>query len=112
MPFTMYAKDISTMHFAFDEIGHWSVKDMLVTENKALTRVFQAKHIPRSLWNSCDQTLQFNFVLTHIPGVGNPAIAYFSRLEERPEERVHMKWNDSIAVYHIEIDIASNIEGT
>ena len=78
-----------------------------MTDNKALTRFFQAKHIPPSLWNFCDQTLQFKFLLTHIPGVENPAADYLSRLEIRPEERVHLKLHYSIPVHHIEIDIAS-----
>ena len=99
------------MHFAFDEFGHilWGAKKpkIVMTDNKALTRFFQAKHTPPSLWNFCDQTLQFNFILAHVPGVENPAADYFSRLEIRPEERVHLKLTDSIPVHLIEIEIAS-----
>ena len=99
------------MHFAFDEFGHilWGAKKPIIvmTDNKALTRFFQAKHIPPSLWNFCDQTLQFNFILAHVPGVENSAADYLSRLEIRPEERVHLKLTDSIPVHHIEIEIAS-----
>ena len=56
-----------------------------MTDNKALTRFFQAKHTSPSLWNFCDQTLQFNFILTIIPGVENLAADYLSRLEIGPE---------------------------
>ena len=108
MSITMYAKEFLAMHFAFDEFGHilWGAKKPIIvmTDNKALTRFFQAKHISPSLWNFCDQTLQFNFILAHIPGVENPAADYLSI---RPEERVHLKLNDSIPVHHIEIEIAS-----
>ena len=111
MSLTMYAKEFLAMHFAFDEFGHilWGAKKPIIvmTDNKALTRFFQAKHIPPSLWNFCDQTLQFNFILAHVPGVENLAANYLSRLEIRPEERVHLKLTDSIPVHHIEIEIVS-----
>ena len=65
MLLTMYVKEFLAMHFAFDEFGHilWGAKKPIIvmTDDKALTRFFQAKHIPPSLWNFCDQTLQFNF---------------------------------------------------
>ena len=52
MELTMYAKEFLTMHFAFDNFGHFLLgaqKPILViTDNKALTRFFQAKHIPPS----------------------------------------------------------------
>ena len=111
MSLTMYAKEFLAMHFAFDEFGHilWGAKKPIIvmTDNKALTRFFQAKHIPPSLWNFCDQTLQFNFLLAHVPGVENPAADYLSRLEIRPEDRVHLKLTDTIPIHRIEIDIAS-----
>ena len=78
-----------------------------MTDNRALTRLFQAKHIPPSLWNFCDQTLRFNFIVAHVPGVENPAADYLSRLEVRPEDRVHLKLTDTIPIHRIEVDIAS-----
>ena len=54
---------------------------IVVTDNKALTRFFQAKRLPMSLWNFCYQTLQFSFVLAHVPGVEKPAADNLSRLE-------------------------------
>ena len=83
------------LHFAFDEFGHvlYGAKKPIIvkTESKALTRFFQTEHIPPSLWNFCDQTLQFKFILAHVPGVENPASDYLFRLEIQPEERVHLK---------------------
>ena len=73
MSLTMYAKEFLAMHFAFDEFAHilWGVKKptIVMTDNKALTRFFQSKRIPPKLWNHCDQALQFDFVLAHVPGV-------------------------------------------
>ena len=78
-----------------------------MTDNKALTRFFQLKRIPPKLWNHCDQALQFDFVLTHVPGVENPAADYLSRININPEDRIHLKLNDQIPVHHIEIDLAA-----
>ena len=112
MSLTMYAKEFLAMHFAFDEFGHilWGVKKPIIvmTDNKALTRFFQAKQIPpKTIWNFCDQTLQFNFILAHVPGVENPAADYLSRLDIAPSDRIHLKLKDTIPVHHIEIDLAS-----
>ena len=78
MSLTMYAKEFLAMHFAFDEFAHilWGVKKptIVTTDNKALTRFFQSKRILPKLWNHCDQELQFDFVLAHVPGVENPGI--------------------------------------
>ena len=84
MSLTMYAKNFLAIHFAFDELGHilWGAKKPItvMTDNKALTRFFQAKQILPSLWIFCDQTLQFTFSLAHVPGVENPAADFLSRL--------------------------------
>ena len=73
-----------------------------------LTRFFfTPKHIPPSLWNICDQTLQFTFVLAHGSGVENQVAVYMLRLEFRPEDRLHPKLPGSIPVFRVEIDIAS-----
>ena len=55
----------------------------------------------------CDLPLQFNFVLAPVPGVENPGADYLSRLEIRPEDRIHLKLIDAIPVFQVEIDIAS-----
>ena len=102
MSLTMYAKEFLVMHFAFDEFAHilWRVKKptIVMTDNKALTRFFQSKRIPPKLWNYCDQALQFDFVLAHVPGVENPAADYLSRLDINPRDRIHLKLNDEIPV--------------
>ena len=111
MSLTLYAKEFLAMQSAFDKFGYilWGTNKpiIVIRDNKALIRSFHARHIPPSLWNFCDQTLQFNFILAHVPGVENPAVDYLSRLEIRPDERVHLKLTDSIPVHHIEVDIAS-----
>ena len=108
---TMYAKEILAMHFAFDEFAQilWGVKKptIVMTDNKPLTRFFQSKRIPPKPWNYCDQALQFDFVLAHVPGVENPAVDYLSRIDINPEGWVHLKLHDEIRVFKVEIDLAS-----
>ena len=53
-----------------------------------------------------DQALQFNFILAHVPGVENPAADYLSRLDIKPQDRIHLKLHDTIPVQHIEVDLA------
>ena len=111
MSLTMYAKEFLAIHFAFDEFAHilWGVKKptVVMTDNKALTRFFQSKRIPPKLWNYCDQALQFDFVLAHVPDVENPEADNLSRLDKNPRDRIHLKLNDEIPVYKVEIDLAS-----
>ena len=78
-----------------------------MTDNKVLTQFVSAKRIPPSLWSFCDNTLQFSFFLTHVPGNENPAADYFLRLQIRPEDRFPLKLTDFFPVNSIEIDIAS-----
>ena len=66
-----------------------------------------SKRIPLKLWNPCDQALQFDFVLAHVPRVENPASDYLYRLDIKPENRNHLKLNDQIPVLYIEIDMAA-----
>ena len=40
-----------------------------MTDNKLVTRFFQTKAIPPSLWNACDYVLQRNFKIAHIAGL-------------------------------------------
>ena len=78
-----------------------------MNNNKSLTRFFQSKRIPPKLWNYCDQALQFDIVLTHVPSVENPAADYQSRSGITPKDRVPFKLHDEIPVFKVEIDLAS-----
>ena len=108
---TMYVKEFLAMHLAFDEFGHifWGTKKPIkvFTDSKTLTGFFQTKHLPQSVWKFCDQTLQFNLVVAHVPGVENPAAENLSSLEIRIEDRIDLKSADSIPVFQVETEIAS-----
>ena len=74
----------------------WGCKKTIIgmTDDKVLTQFVYAKRIPPSLWSFCDNTLQFSFFLTHVPGNENPAADYFLRLQIRPEDRFPLKLTD------------------
>ena len=80
-----------------------------MTDNKSLTRFFQAKTIPPSLWNYVDRVTAFNIVVTHIPGKANTAADFLSCLETDPNETVELKLTDRIPIREIEIDIKAKL---
>ena len=86
----IYAKEFIAIFFAFKELGHifWETPQpvIILTDNKSVTRFFQTKIIPPTLWNACDYVIQFNFTIAHIPGKNNTAADYLSRLEISPKK--------------------------
>ena len=70
-------------------------------------QLFPVEANPTQAVEHCDQALQFDFVLAHVPGVENPAANYLSRLDINHEDRIHLKLNDHIPVHQIEIDLAA-----
>ena len=85
---------------AFFEFGHilWEVSNPMIvlTDNKSVTRFFQTKAIPPSLWNACDYVLQFNFKVAHIAGSVNTAADILSRLELKVTEKIHLKIREGV----------------
>ena len=79
---SIYAKEFLAIFFAFEEFGHifWGTQKpvIILTDNKSVTRFFQTKIIPPSLWNACDYIIQFNFTIAHTPGKNNTAADYLS----------------------------------
>ena len=76
---------------------------IVLTDNKSVTRFFQTKAIPPSLWNACDYVLQFNFRIAHIACSVNTAADFFSRLELKVTERICLKIREDVQTTPIEI---------
>ena len=78
------------IYFAFKDFGHifWGARKLVIifTDNKAVTRFFQTTIVPPALCNACDDVIQFNFVIPHIPGAQNTAAHYLSHLEADPKD--------------------------
>ena len=64
---------------------------IVLIDNKSVTRFFRTKTIPPSLWKACDYVLQFNFKIAHIAGSVKTAADFFSRLEVKVTEKIHLK---------------------
>ena len=106
---SMYCQEFLSLYFALDTFSHFisgSEKSvLLLTDNKSLTRFFQAETIPPSLSNYVDRVPAFNIVVTHIPGQANAAADFLSRLQLNPNETIELKLTDRIQIREIEIDV-------
>ena len=80
---------------------------IILTDNKSVTRFFQIKIIPPTLWNACDYVIQFNVSIAHIPGKNNTAADYLSRLEISPKEKLILKIREDIPTTPIELHVQS-----
>ena len=61
---------------------------LVLTDNRAVTRFFQTKIIPPTLWNALDHVLSFDIILGHIPGIANLAADYLKDTH-KPEGKTH-----------------------
>ena len=107
-----YAKVFLSIYFAFVEFGHlmWgrTFPVIVFTDNRSVTRFFQAKLIPPALWNACDYVLQSNFVIAHVAGSMNTAADFLSRTEINPAEKLEMSIRNDIQTRAIEVNIQSS----
>ena len=94
---------------AFLEFNHFVWEATIVlTDNKSVTRFFQTKAIPPSLWNACDYVLQFNFEIAHVAGSVNTAADFFSRLELKVTQRIRLKIREDVQTTPIEVATSSS----
>ena len=61
---------------------------IVFTDNRSVTRFFQAKLIPPAHWNAGDYVLQYNFVIAHVAGSMNTAADILSRTEVNTVENL------------------------
>ena len=110
--FSIYAKEFLSIYFAFVEFGHlmWGCTFSVIvfTDNRSVTRSFQAKLIPPALWNACDYVLQYNFVIAHVVGSMNTAVDFLSRTEVNPVEKLEMSIGNDTQTRAIEVNIQSS----
>ena len=109
---SIYSKDFLAVYMAFLEFAHilWetSKPTIVLTDNKSVTRFFQTKAIPPSLWNAPDYVLQFNFKIAHIAGSVNTAADFLSRLELKVTEKIHLKTREVVQTTPIEVSTSSS----
>ena len=78
-----------------------------MTDNMSVTRFFQTKAKPPTLWNACDYVLQFNFHIMLVAGTQNTAADFLSRIELNPKERVELKIREDITIRPIQVNLQS-----
>ena len=109
---SIYSKEFLAIYMAFLEFAHilWetSKTTIVLTDNKSVTRFFQTKAIPPSLWNASDYVLQFNFKIAHIVGSVNTAADFLSRLELKVKEKIHLKIREDVQTTPIEVSTSSS----
>ena len=107
---SIYAKEFSTILLAFKLFGHtfWgTTKQVIVLTHKSVTRFFQPKIVPPTLWNACDYVIQFTFTMTQIPGENNTAADYIYGLQISPKEKVIRRNRTDIPTTPIELHVQS-----
>ena len=111
----IYSKEVLAIYMAFLELAHilWEVSKptIVLKDNKSVTRFFQTKAIPLSLWNACDYALQFNYKTAHIAGSVNTAVDFFSRLQLKVTEKIRFKVQKDIQTTPIELTTSSWLVG-
>ena len=109
---SIYSKEFLAIDMAFFEFAHilWegTKPTFVLTDNKSVTRFFQTKAIPTTLWNACDYLLQFNFKIPHIAGSVNTAADFLSRLELKVTEKIRLKIREDIQTTPIEVTTSSS----
>ena len=111
MKMSIYAKEFLAIFFAFKDFGHicWGTPTpvIIITDNKSVTRFFQTKIIPPTLWNACNYVIQFSFTIAHIPGKNNTAADDLSRLEICLKEKLVLRIREDIPTTPIELNVQS-----
>ena len=109
---SFYSEEFLANYMAFLEFAHilWEATKptIVLTDNKSVTRFFQTKAIPPSLWNACDYVLQCNFKIAHIAGSTNTAADFFSQLELKVTERIRLKLREDVQTTPIEVTTSSS----
>ena len=104
---SIYSKEFKAIYMAFLEFAHllWEATKptIVLKDNKSVTRFFQTKAIPASLWNACDYVLQFNFKKAHIAGSVNTAADFVSRLELKVTDKIRLNIREDAKTMPIDV---------
>ena len=107
-----YCKEFLAINHAIVEYSHilWEITllTLVMTDNRSVTRFFQTKTIPPTIWNACDYVLQFKFHIMHVAGTQNTA-AYFLYRDSTstPKKESKLKIRNDITIRPIQVNIQS-----
>ena len=108
---SIYCKEFHAFYHALLEYSHilWetALPTLVMTDNRSVTRFFQTKAIPPTLWKACDYVLQFIFQIMHVAGTQNTADVFLSRIDLNHKERVELKIKNDITIRPIQVNLQS-----
>ena len=109
---SIYSKEFLAIYMAFLEFAHilWEATKptIVLTGNRSVTRFFQTKAIPPSLWKARDYVLQFNFKIAHIARSVNTAADFLSRLDLKVTEGIRLTIREGVQTTPIEVTTSSS----
>ena len=109
---SIYSKELLAIYLAFHQFAHilWeaSKPTIVLTDDKTVTRSFQTKALPPTLWNACDYVLQFSIKRAHIAGSVNTLAHFLSRLELKVTAKIHLKIPEDVQTTPIEVTTSSS----
>ena len=104
-------KELLALYHAFleysDILRETTLPTLVLTENRSVTRFFQTKTSPPTLWNACDYVLHFKFRIIQVAGLQNITADFLSWLKLTPKEKVQLKLRDDILTAPIEVNLQS-----
>ena len=107
----IYCKEFLAMYHAFLEYSQilWetNLPTLVMTDIRSVTRFFQTKAIPPTLWNACDYVLQINFPIMHLASTQKTAADFSSRIDLNLEEKVELKIENDITIRPIQVNLQS-----
>ena len=109
---SIYSKEFLAIYMAFLDFAHnlseASKPTIVLTNSKLVTRFFQTRGIPPSLWNPSDYVLQFNFKIAQIVGSVNTGADFFSRLELQVTGKIRLRIREDVQTSPIEVTTSSS----
>ena len=109
---SIYSRDFLAICMTFLKFAHilWEATKptIVLTDNKSVTRFFQTKAIPPSLWNACDYVLHFSFKIAQIAGSVNSAADFLLRLEVKVTEKIRLKIREDVQTTPLEVTTSSS----
>ena len=109
---SIYSKEFLAIYMAFLEFAHvlWEARKptIVLPDNNSVTRLFQTKAFPPSLWNACDYVLQFNLKIAHIAGSVNTAADFLSWIESKVTEKIRLRIRKDVRTLPIELTTSSS----
>ncbi len=100
---SMFCKEFLASAYALETFqphiwGTTKKQVILLTDNKSVTRFFQAKTLPPTLWSKAEYFMSFNLILGHIPGKANLSADYLSRMYVNPDTKFTLQLKDRLPI--------------